>query len=87
MKRTRVLTFAWVLGMAAALLAVPTAVNAGRPVGSTFLIRAEALSEWHPAIAYNSQWQEYLVVFWNERPSSRITSHTSGNNPRLPAVS
>lgn len=64
--------FSLILGLTAliALLAVPAAVNAGRPVGNPFVIRAQAEQERQPAIAYNSQWQEYLVVFWNDRPGN-----------------
>jgi hypothetical protein len=42
--------------------------DAGTPVGGPFPIRAEAEVEVNPAIAYNSTWQEYLVVLWNDRP-------------------
>jgi hypothetical protein len=44
--------------------------DAGSPVGGPFPIRAEAEVEVNPAIAYNSQWQEYLVVLWNDRPGN-----------------
>lgn len=42
--------------------------QAGAAVGTKFPIRAEAEVEVNPAIAYNSQWHEYLVVLWNDRP-------------------
>jgi len=42
--------------------------SAGSPVGTPFPIRDEPEVEVQPAIAYNSQWQQYLVVFWNDRP-------------------
>ena len=48
------------------ILAAPGAA----PVGRSFPIRAEADDEWHPTIAYNSQWQEYVVVLWNDRPGN-----------------
>jgi hypothetical protein len=51
-----------------ALLAVPATTSAGNPVGGMFLIRDETVDTKDPAIAYNSHDQEYLVVFWNDRP-------------------
>jgi hypothetical protein len=42
--------------------------GAGYPVGTVFPIRAEVETEVQPAIAYNSQDREYLVVLWNDRP-------------------
>ena len=42
--------------------------HATGPLGTAFPIRDEAEVEVNPAIAYNSQWQEYLVVLWNDRP-------------------
>lgn len=45
-------------------------VDAGDLIGDSFVIRAEPEQEVHPALAYNSQWQEYLVVFWNDRPGN-----------------
>lgn len=63
---------ALVVFMAASLLPLvaPAAIHAGGPVGTSFAIRAEAQEEWQPAVAYNSQWEEYLVVFWNDRPGN-----------------
>jgi hypothetical protein len=43
-------------------------VNAAGSMGDAFPIRAESEVEVNPAIAYNGQWQEYLVVLWNDRP-------------------
>jgi hypothetical protein len=37
------------------------------PVGSSFLIGDETVDTLNPEVAYNSQWQEYLVVWWNDR--------------------
>jgi hypothetical protein len=42
--------------------------SAGQPVGTTFPIRNQAEDEVSPAVAYNSQRGEYLVVLWNDRP-------------------
>ncbi|MBU0495856.1 MAG: hypothetical protein KKA73_25090 [Chloroflexi bacterium] len=67
-KRTRTTLFLSA-GLMLVLLAVPAIVNAGAPVGSTFVVRAASTEPAkQPAIAYNSEWQEYLVVFWNDRP-------------------
>lgn len=38
-------------------------------IGYTFVIRNEAETEQRPAVAYNSDRQEYLVVWYNDRPS------------------
>ena len=73
MKRTYGCTLVLALAMLVAFAIVPAAVNAGtttgRPVGSTFVIRADSTEPGvEPAIAYNPDLQEYLVVFWNDRP-------------------
>jgi hypothetical protein len=53
----------------AVLLAVgASAVGAGGPVGSGFLINAETDDQVFPAIAYNPERQEYLVVWNHDRP-------------------
>ncbi|MBU0495854.1 MAG: hypothetical protein KKA73_25080 [Chloroflexi bacterium] len=49
------------------VLAVPAIVNAGTPVGSQFTIIAEPERETQPAVAYNSQRDQYLVVWYNDR--------------------
>jgi hypothetical protein len=62
-------TIATILLLAAALLlAVPAVSATAGPVGSSFPIHAAGEQEVQPAVVYNSQWQEYLVVFWNDRP-------------------
>jgi len=68
MKEARCLLLVLTLTLLVILLVGPSAVNAGRLVGSAFVIRAQAEQEVQPAIAYNSQWGEYLVVLWNDRP-------------------
>jgi len=70
MNRARLLSSALVLGMTVALLAAPAPASADRPIGGSFPIRVEPEMEVNPAIAYNSQAQEYLVVFWNDRPGN-----------------
>jgi hypothetical protein len=44
---------------------------AGQPVGSTIFIYTDTTDnadQVHSAVAYNSAWEEYLVVWWNDRP-------------------
>lgn len=46
-------------------------VSAGEPVGSTIFIytdNTDNANQVHSAVAYNSAWEEYLVVWWNDRP-------------------
>jgi hypothetical protein len=45
-----------------------SAVGASGPVGSDFLINSETHDQVSPAIAYNPERQEYLVVWFNDRP-------------------
>jgi hypothetical protein len=52
------------------LPALTLTASAGSPMGTPFPIRAETEVEVNPAIAYNSQWQEYMVVLWNDRPGN-----------------
>jgi len=68
MKSTHWLTLLAALALLAPLLAGLAAVSAGGPIGGMFLIRDETVDTKDPAVAYNSQRQEYLVVFWNDRP-------------------
>jgi hypothetical protein len=50
-----------------AFLAMPTIATAGAPVGSRFVIHnSGSATELQPAIAYNNQSGEYLVVWHNE---------------------
>jgi hypothetical protein len=50
------------------LPALTLTASAGSPLGTAFPIRAESAVEVNPAIAYNSQWHQYLVLGWNDRP-------------------
>jgi hypothetical protein len=70
MRKEQWLVVVLMLGIAAALLGQPTPVDAGRPFGTQITIRNEEPIEVQPAVAYNSQQQEYLVVFWNDRPGN-----------------
>jgi hypothetical protein len=43
----------------------------GDPLGSIFVIRDDpSVAEVQPAVVYNPDRQEYLVVFWNDRPGN-----------------
>jgi hypothetical protein len=67
MRKVKAFTLALVLGMLVPFLATATAIHAGVPIGSRFVIRNDAsATEVEPAIAYNSQRGEYLVVWHNE---------------------
>ena len=50
------------------LAAVPMSVNAGTKIGTSFVISANPEEEEFPSVAYNSTRQEYLVVWFNDRP-------------------
>jgi len=50
------------------LLAIPVKTDAGSPIDGSFVISADAEQEVCPTVAYNSQRQEYLVVWYNDRP-------------------
>jgi hypothetical protein len=55
------------LAVLVAFAIVPAAVNAGAPIGARFVIRNDAsATEVEAAVAYNSQNQEYLVVWTAE---------------------
>jgi hypothetical protein len=56
-----------ILGSMLVLLIIPNTIHAGNPVGGTIVISAASEEEVSPAIAYNSQRQEYLVVWYNDR--------------------
>ena len=57
-----------VLGSLTVLLVIPSTINAGSPVDGSFVISAGSEQEVYPTVAYNSQRQEYLVVWYNDRP-------------------
>jgi len=46
------------------LAAVPVSVKAGSIIGTKFMISQDDAEEIYPAVAYNSERQEYLVVWW-----------------------
>jgi hypothetical protein len=43
------------------------ATSSGVPISRQFLIADQSVDTKDPAVAYNSQQQEYLVVWWNDR--------------------
>lgn len=55
-------------GLVVLLLAIPIKTDAGSPIDGQLVISADAEQEVQPSIAYNSQRQEYLVVWYNDRP-------------------
>jgi hypothetical protein len=64
---------AWLVAslIGGAALAIPNmATDFGTSVGHPFTISNQSTQELDPAVAYNSQRQEYLVVFWNDRPGN-----------------
>ena len=46
---------------------IVASTDSGSPIGSSFLIADQPIDTARPAVAYNSQRQEYLVVWWNDR--------------------
>jgi len=50
------------------VLALPASVSAGGIIGSPNPVSAGPEEEVYPAVAYNSTRQEYLVVWFNDRP-------------------
>jgi hypothetical protein len=44
------------------------AASGGAPINNPFLIADQSINTEDPAVAYDSQRQEYLVVWWNNRP-------------------
>jgi hypothetical protein len=59
---------ALLFGLLMLLLLFPIKTKAGSPIGSSIVVSAGSEQEVSPAIAYNSQRQEYLVVWYNDRP-------------------
>ena len=50
---------------------VPPDVDAGEPIGTQFpILNDSSVTEVSAAIAYNPQRQEYLVVWYNDRPGN-----------------
>jgi hypothetical protein len=61
---------AWILGpllLLVIIMVLPSVSLASQPVSSPFAISQESEQEVSPSIAYNSQRQEYLVVWYNDR--------------------
>lgn len=67
MKKARWFT----LALLVPFLAIPAAINAGSPIGGIFAINTANYDQVHPAVAYNSQREEYLVVWHNEWPGNK----------------
>jgi hypothetical protein len=63
----RVLLVVLVLALLASLIVPIVAAGFGGPIDDSFVISDESTEELDPAVAYNSQQREYLVVFWNDR--------------------
>ncbi len=70
MKQTQRILLALMLGLLMVLLGAPATTHAGTPVGGQFVISSRSEVEKNPAIAYNSQNQEYLVVWRSDRPGN-----------------
>jgi hypothetical protein len=52
-------------------LSSASAAASGTLLGNSFVIRDDSsVAEVQPAVAYNPDRQEYLVVFWNDRPGN-----------------
>ena len=67
MKKALRLRIALVWGSLVLLLAIPINTDAGNPIDGLLTISADPEQEVYPAVAYNSQRQEYLVVWYNDR--------------------
>lgn len=52
------------------LVCGPTAVHAGGPVGSSFVIGDQPVDTVYPAVAHNAIWADYFVVWQNDRPGN-----------------
>ncbi len=71
MKQLRVFGFRpiFVMGVVAIVfLATPLVTNSGNPIEGLLIISDDPEQEAHPATAYNHQRQEYLAVWFNDRP-------------------
>jgi len=56
-----------VWGSLVLILSLPLKADAGSPIDGSLVISADSEQEVQPSIAYNSQRQEYLVVWYNDR--------------------
>ncbi|MGD8464604.1 MAG: hypothetical protein PVI09_12120 [Anaerolineae bacterium] len=73
LKRVSITEFVVAMGLVVGLLVIPQGVRAadgGGWVGDRFVVRDEVEREVHPSVAYNSKWNEYLVVLFNDRPGN-----------------
>ncbi|MFN2164670.1 MAG: hypothetical protein ACK2U9_00230, partial [Anaerolineae bacterium] len=60
-----------VIGLVLAAVLGAEAAFAGSPIGSNFEVMDDpSLEEMAPAVAYNPERQEYLVVWYNDRPGN-----------------
>ena len=64
----RVVLIVLVAGTLALAIQAPDVATAGSPIGAPFLVGHEEVPTASPAVAYNSIWGEYLVVWQNDRP-------------------
>jgi hypothetical protein len=55
------------VGVVVVVALLPTLVMAGNPVGLPILVGDEEVDAVSPAVAYNTIWEEYLVVWYNDR--------------------
>lgn len=61
------------VGLVLLLLVLPGLIltaDAGGPIGGPFLIGDQPVDAVYPAVAYNTDWQQYLVVWFNDRPGN-----------------
>jgi len=78
--------------LVALALFLPAPASAQQLVGTPFVVNDEGDSQVHSAVAYNRQWQEYLVVWYNDRPGNddvycqRISRRGSLVGPRRVVV-
>ncbi len=84
MKKAHWLLKILVLGLLAVLLVIPSSSKAGAPFGGSLVISEASEYEKSPSVAYNSQRQEYLVVWYNDRPGcDDIRAQRVGKNGAL----
>lgn len=67
MKRALLLRLVQIVVLFLFLLAAAAPMSAGEPFGSQFLIGDQNVDTASPAIAYDTQRKEYLVVWYNDR--------------------
>ncbi|HDN78827.1 MAG TPA: hypothetical protein ENG33_00005, partial [Chloroflexi bacterium] len=62
------LTILLILGVT--LTTVTATAIAGSPIGSSVNISNQSVDAVYGSVAYNPDWQEYLVVWYNDRPGN-----------------